>query len=166
MQTTSTVWFLTLLAGAVTGYLFGRVFSDPAHGLPDHALAYFRAQATRLAVVQHWARSGVASGGAEPWRPILCALALAALTTDDLSEIDHWCTANADKAGDPELENVWRQARGEIQNALRIENFPGDWSAHQATLDARAIEILLCAQKSALDLLRKRRVLNPAEVTA
>lgn len=82
--------------------------------------AYLRDHAVRLALAQHWARGGLLSEQSEPWSVACTSLAVAALaveTIEDLAPIiDH---AVGMAGADPEVVNVFRQARAEL-GAARV----------------------------------------------
>lgn len=134
---------------------------------PDHQAAYLRRHAVRLAVAQHWARGGALSERSEPWRPICTGIAVAALMVDDDADVLALLEKAIGESGtDPELANVWRQARAELIAArehLQTEFLCGTSSSgapawNQPELRARASELLDSAQTGAMALLAARRV--------
>jgi hypothetical protein len=130
--------------------------TPPAPAAPAAAAVADAAYATRLLLAQHWARGGLLSHEHEAWRPIVTAVALAALAVEDLDALDELLRACVASAGtsDPALANVWRQALGELQSAradhelsgLAIDK-PEDWPF--PALRVRSRELLQSAQLGA-----------------
>jgi hypothetical protein len=111
MDHTSTI-ALALLLGLLTGVASAVVL------LPLWQRARWsttRAELTRLRLAEHWARGGLLSSAQEPWRPCCTGIAIAALGASDLEQVDAILTARAAGATDPQVQNVWKQARAELQ---------------------------------------------------
>lgn len=131
---------------------------------PD--VAYLRTHAVRLACAQHWARGSLLSSASEPWRPIVGSLALAALAVEDEATLVQLVGQLVGQGGtDPEVANVWRQARAELLAqrdrlefeflaGVRVDGAPGwNW----ARLQEEAAKQLAAAHGLAEQLVEKRR---------
>ena len=78
-------------------------------------LAYLGESAVRLASAQHWARGALLSQPSEPWQPALIAAAIAALAAPGDDELLLLLNKTIGEVGaDPQVANVWRQARAEL----------------------------------------------------
>ena len=125
MLTSSTALVVGALLGVVSGFTLARFWPKPPQQPPDPRESYLRVQATRLFLAQHWARGGVMSHAGEAWRPALTALGMAALVVRDPDELAPLLAELVEAAGDdPELLNIWQQARGELAGAKRREWVP------------------------------------------
>lgn len=168
MLTPSTLAALALafICGVATSLAVRRK-REPLDLRAEAQARYLRSHAVRLACAQHWARGGALSKRDEPWRPVCTGLAVAALMVDDDSDVLALLSKLVGDAGtDPELANIWRQARAELVAARdRLETeflagVRGDGAPawNQTELRARAAELLESAQQGALSLLAARRV--------
>jgi hypothetical protein len=139
---------------------------------PEHS--YMVAHTVRLACAQHWAAGGAMSGAEEAWRPICLAVAIAALLVRDENDLQALLERFvADAAGDPELQNIWQQAAGELRSSRAMRGALGiafvtgyredgspDWNYPYLRTQAEAA--LVSAQIGARKLLDARRVPSAA----
>jgi hypothetical protein len=135
----STRVLLAALVALVAGVLFGGWFT--LRGLrrrpltakleavlnPDElrVLGYLDRNAVRLASAQHWARGALLSLEGEAWGPALVAAAIAALACPGDDELLLLLNTTIGEAGaDPQVANIWRQARGEVLAARERMQWP------------------------------------------
>jgi hypothetical protein len=170
MLQVSTPLILAVLGGVLAGLSCGLwVGRRRWRRRPSAQDTYLRAQAARLACAQHWARGGALSGQSEAWRPVCLGAAIAALLVPDDRDLARLLEqVHQDALPDPELANVWAQARGELDAARSPEPLgiafltgyrPGgsaDWNYPELQTQARIL--LQNAREGALSLLRARRV--------
>lgn len=127
MLASSTALVVGAVLGVVAGLSLARFWPKPPPPEPDPREHYLRTQATRLFLAQHWARAGAMSFATEAWRPAMTALGMAALVLREPAELGPLLTELIESAGDdPELLNIWQQARGELAGAKRREWVPFD----------------------------------------
>jgi hypothetical protein len=182
MPVPSTIVVLVLVA-FVIGTVFGYASCRLHRGLdltpvvrPDPIAAYLTTHAVRLALAQHWARGGILSNESEPWRPVCTAAAVAALLVDDDKELSDLLGAMlSDVAShDPQVVNVWRQARAELVASLsdlplqlvsgRRQDGSPDWN--RTELRVRARTLLDSAHLVAIGLAAARSTPPPPIVTS
>jgi hypothetical protein len=175
----STRVLLAALVALVVGVLFGgwltlrglrrRKLSAKLEAIctprERRVLAYWGESAVRLSSAQHWARGALLSHAGEPWHPALLAAAIAALASPGDAELLLLLNKVVGEAGaDPQVANVWRQARAELlaaQNELTWPYLSGhredgspDWNFH--ALAIASVKLVENAHAAAEQLVASR----------
>lgn len=115
-----------LTVGALLGLVVALAFARRAARRAVLALRDAPAERearVRWLLAQHWARAALVSGHGELWRPACMALALAALASRTLYELETTIRAEIERA-DVEAANIWRQALAELTGARSGKGAP------------------------------------------